>query len=51
VLDQLSVAVVQITHQYRVGQKRFNLFLSELYQIFTKFANFWHVNGQDNTIV
>jgi len=36
---------------YRVGQNKWpNLFLSELHQIFTKFANFWHKNSQDDRI-
>jgi len=34
-----------------VGQKKFpNLFLLELHQICTKFGNFWHIDGQDNSV-
>ena len=36
---------------YKVGQKCPNLFLSELRQIYTKFANFWHADGRDNKIM
>jgi len=32
-------------------KKQSKLFLSQLYQIFTNFNNFWRVDGQDDEIM
>jgi len=39
--------------KYTTGwtKKCYNLFLSELSQISTKFANFWHADGQNDRIM
>ena len=45
--------LVYFVHQYLQGGPKNDptCFLSELRQIFTKFANFWHTDSQDNRLM